>query len=427
MEAIKCYVPNCSLNATEICETCKKANCLQHSHAKTHPNHEIYPIFIEVSDSYKNPVIRSLNSTVCKCQKIRSDAQKNCKSLIQIILNETDSLVNTLNSIELQALALIVQLSSCSKVQTYQNKNPNEQLLVEFVKSGGTNCLDDKLEHCKPDLKGIILKDYIENFINCSPLQHSISFMAFSSRNSNVVNFYHLKDNAFKTLKLNENIGDRAGWCYLPDGRIFHYGGRRKDENIGTTLIINPGAKTAEFKSRGQKMRNVGQLAYYKGEIYVFGGFDVTPLALVQRYTLMKDTWTNLNPMPVASESCSSSCYGNSILLTGQNLISLYEYDRANDNFKVLIDLPSDYKIVWAANGKFFCLCQNLIYESDLYNKDSWSFYFESSVKVEIGRLLAPTAKRGELIFILFENQKLYTFNFATKKIAFITTIPKFT
>lgn len=426
MEAIKCYVLNCTSNASEICNTCKKANCLEHSHVKTHPTHDIHPIFVEVSNNYKNPIIKSLTSTICKCTKIRNDVQKNCNLLIQKVLNETNNLVNTLNSIELKAISLIGQLSSCSQVQIYQNKNPNQQLLVELIKLGGNNYLEENLELCKPDLKGSMLREYFENFINSSPLQHSISFMAFCSKNSNLINFYHLKDNAFKTSKLNENLGDRAGWCYLPDGKIFHYGGRRNEDNIGTTVIINPSTKTAEFKAKGQKMRNVGQVAYYKGEIYVFGGFNIKPLATVQRYNLMKDTWTNLNPMPAASESCSSCYYGNSILLTGQNLISLYEYDRQIDNFKVLMDLPSDYKIVWNANGKFFCLCQNLIYESDVFNKDSWSFYFESSVQVEIGRLLAPTVKRGELIFILFENQKLYTFNLTTKKIAFVTTIPKF-
>jgi hypothetical protein len=250
--------------------------------------------------------------------------------------------------------------------------------------------------------------------------------MAFFARNSSTLTLYHIKDNTIKTERFEEKMAERAGWCYLPDGKIFYYGGR-KDQNVGVACLINPSTRTIEFLKRGPELRNLGQLTYYKGEVYVFGGFAKQKASSsVLKFSLMKNIWMNLNDMPVASESCCSCFYGNSIVVTGENMISLLDYDRQNDSYKILMDIEIGFKTVWSANGKCFLLVKNCIYESEIFNKFSWKSYFETTVIVNHTRLMAPTVKRGEEIFILFENRQLYSFQLQTRRIRLVTEIAKF-
>jgi hypothetical protein len=425
MNEVKCYVANCSRPAVEGCEICSTTNCSVHLHSKAYPAHPTVPISIILTEEIKESKRSILTSVISKCTSTRLELIKSCETLVKKIQNDTKSLLKTLNQLQEDAQSLLNLLNSYETLQVYKNSSPNESKLLKFLNNTEKPEMLEQLSLIHPEVLSLLLKDFLSSFINSSPTMHNMTFFAFFTRNSGTLNLYNIKENQFKTSKLFDTLGDQAGWCYLPDGNIFHYGGRKKSENIGTTCIINPSNKNVKYLSDGKRKCCVGQVTFYKGEVYVFGGFNKAPLKSAFKYSFLKDSWNDLNDLPMASQDCCSCFYGNSIIVTGESFSGLYEFCRIENSYKIMADFEPGFKAIWSANGRCFCLSQNQVFETGIFEKFVWKRY-ETCLDFEPKRLMAQTAKRADEIYILFENKKLFAFKLDSRKMVFVTDLPKF-
>lgn len=426
MESFNCSIGNCSLPSGEYCDTCSKVFCKNHSHSTVN-SHITYPITKLLDSSEKSKISQLASWAIKKSSSLRKDVLTQTKTLIDQINQESAALISKLDYIISQAFSLASLSAELESVVLYRNQNKDQEVLVEYFTNN--YCIKSfiELEDFRVPIIEKILGDRVDFFVRPSSMQNSISKVAFFKKDSKTLVVYNVKTNKLEKKETKIMLGDRAGWCYLPEGSVFHCGGRVGKNNTGFACIINPNKLTVEPVKSSEEMRNVGQVTYHKGEVYVFGGFNKgSNLRKAFKYNLLKDNWIKLADLPSPSEDCSSCSYGKSIIVTGFNLQGILEYDRDSNSYSLLADLPIEHKIVWSAFGRCFCLAHNAIFETNLMELTTWTSYYQKSIQINQKRLLAPTFRRGNDIYILFENRHLYKFNLLSRSFSLLEVIPDF-
>lgn len=426
METYGCHIGNCSEPGIEFCETCNQIICKSHSHL-TMQSHKSYLVTKDLTSTEKIQISHVTSWAIQKSSNFRKEVLKSSKILIDQINQEATSLIIKLDNIISQAYLLSSTASKLDSILLYKNPNKDQQILIKYIKEGQNFEPFLELENFRAPLIEKILEDKLQEFIRSTPTQSSLFKMVFFKKDSKTMNVYNLKNNKIEKKETQIVMGDRAGWCFLPDGSVFHYGGRLGKENTDFACIINPEKFTIQPVKRNKKMRNAGQVTYFKGEVYVFGGFDKdASLGTAFKYNLLKDSWTDLANLPVPSEHCSSCYYGKSIMVTGFDLEGIYEYSCDSNIYKLRAQLPKEFNTIFSAFGRCYCICNNSILETNFMETTTWISYLERSVNVEQKRLLAPTIMRKSEIYLLYENLHLYKFNLKTRKISLLTIIPNF-
>ena len=426
MESFVCHIGNCSNPGLEYCETCDQVICRFHSHLLME-SHKTFTINKPLTSSEKSQISQIASWAIQKSSNLRKDVLKSSKILIDQINQEATSLISKLDNIISQAYLLNITASKLDSILLYKNPNKDQEILIKYIKEGQNFDLFLELENFRAPLIEKVLEDKLRDFIRSTPTQISLYKMVFFKHDSKTMNVYNIKTNKIEKKETEVVMGDRAGWCFLPDGSVFHCGGRIAKENTDFACIINPEKLAVKSVKKCTKMRNLGQVTYSKGEVYVFGGFNKgVSLGTAFKYNLLKNNWTDIANLPMPSEHCSSCCYGKSIMVTGRELDGIYDYSRKSNVYRLRAQLTKGYKTIFSAFGRCYCLCNNSVIETNFMETTTWISYIERSVVVEQKRLLAPTLRRGSCVYLLYENLHLYMFNLETRKVSLLKVIPSF-
>ncbi len=134
------------------------------------------------------------------------------------------------------------------------------------------------------------------------------------------------------------------GLYAVSDGENFIYIMKYWPSNSSAFWKYDPIAETYESLSEDDHSRWYGNMAYYNGMIYHFGGEGATSKALV--YDIANDSWTQLNNLPKDHFFHSVVVRNDKMYImggaTGYNspVDDLFEYNPADDTYSLISTLP---------------------------------------------------------------------------------------
>lgn len=409
MEQLKCQKISCRNDPLEVCQ-CGALVCEEHTHRNL-PGHRASPIYTEITDIQKAATYIRLLASLEQCRDKRQKLLRNSQSMISCILAETNMILERLKCIESEILQILNVLGKASAISTVKC-TPSETSLLDFIQNSKPFNISDI-----STLPNSLLNSETLEMIDNNPLQSESQYIACYKKSSKELQVLDVVSLQIKTSTGNSIMGDRAGWCLLPDGRIFHYGGWIGNNNTQLCVIINPTNRKIERVKDNKCVRNIGQCSYYKGNVYVFGGHNENTIPDSYRYNLLKDEWARIAPMPSKSRDTYSVTFGTRIVIGGQKHDSLYNYSPNADSYQESLHLTAEkMKIVWTGFGKVYVLSQNKIFESGLFDLNQWGCIREN-VDIDDNRLMGHSVRCSMWVYFLFEDHNLYRFNLQDKSI----------
>ena len=416
MENVVCEVTGCNREAEEYCK-CEAILCGSHTH-KAVAGHSSSPLRMIIHSSLKADIRRKVVEALDKCRHKQIELQKQSQRAIASILQETSISVQRIKFIEMELLQILNSIGTIDVLVLKGSSNLKEKPLADYMLTGGRLSMVSELELVNSSVLYSLIDPEIMESIDYSPLQTPSPYIACFKKGSKDMQVLNVTNMKIKINSTKALMGTRAGWCLLPDGRIFHYGGWVGDtKNTGICAIINPAQQSVEIIKSHKELRNLGQCSYYKGDVYVFGGHDQVTMLESFKYNILTNEWKAIASMPSKSRDCNSTVLGNTIVIGGMKHDSLLLYWPNSDIYKKTLQLSQEkYKIVWSGDGKVFVLWNDKIIESKTFDLNEWQCV-ASNIGINDNRLMGHSVRWGNWVFLLFEDKNLYKFNLQTKAI----------
>ncbi|OMJ82235.1 hypothetical protein SteCoe_17141 [Stentor coeruleus] len=247
-----------------------------------------------------------------------------------------------------------------------------------------------------------------------------VKSMIFFQQNTKTLTNISLLDLSVtkKTMNLPENMGASAGWCRIPKGKIFHYGGQLNPlyKPLCSCYIIDPQNLTAEKCPDGPNRKyTIGPCALLNDKIYIFGGSGVlgSLLSNSEMFSLIDNTWTTIANMPIASDYNCTAIYKDSIFVTGYR-IGVLLYSPVSNTYKELTQTVQGMKIVFTDSHSIYVLHMGTIIE---FTNGAWEILTKDSNLPVEPYLLSYPIKHSIWIYFILSNKSLYRFDLTTKSI----------
>ena len=420
MESFKCNQTGCNREAEENC-TCGVILCESHTHRSV-KGHSFTPLRMELHSSLKTDIRKSILNCLEKCSSKQIELQRQSQKSIASILEETSIAVQRIKIVEMELLELLHSLGRIDILVLKGSRDYKSRTLADYIGAGGRFAMVSELEQLNSDVLYSLVNKEIIDGIEHSPLQVPSPYIVCFRKASKELQILNVTDMKIKTTNAKALMGSRAGWCLLPDGRIFHYGGWIADtKNSSICAIINPEQKSIELMKSNHDLRNIGQCSYYKGDVYMFGGHNEDTFAKSFKYSILKNEWQAITPMPSLSRDCNSTVLGSTIVIGGMKHESLLLYGPSTDTYRKSLELSEKkYKIVWTGNRKVFVLWCGKIFESKPFDLNTWKCV-ANNLGIEDARLMGLSVRWGNWVYLLLENRNLYKFNLFTKTIEIVS------
>ena len=218
------------------------------------------------------------------------------------------------------------------------------------------------------------------------------------------------------TLPNNMTLYPHFGFCRLPDGDLFIYGGLKFNtiEDFSSSAYrISCTTNEVSLVSHHNRPRSyLSEIMYHEDSIYIFGGLDQSgTLHDVERYNLRINHWRQMSNFPVDIYWTSCTKLDSVALVLPYNHTMLFAYEFITDSYKEISNLncaPNSHKIVFTALAKVYILTDNRLYES-LY--DCELKVIDANTGVPNQHLIAPVNRVKLEIYFMLSDAYLYRFD----------------
>ncbi|CAG9310027.1 unnamed protein product [Blepharisma stoltei] len=188
-----------------------------------------------------------------------------------------------------------------------------------------------------------------------------------------------------KEIKIN-NLGKESCVVKLPNFKIF-CASSGSNYKYGLACVIDTKNWTYTLlPSKEWYRETVG--AYYKNQIYVFGGIkdegsshSCVPLAY--KFDLLQKQWRAVSSLPIGSDKCSCITFNKKILIVGNQHRHIYSYDVDSDSYSIITNSDmnigiNNFKLLVSAKKRVYLMQEwGMMYESEILNEHSWENILE--------------------------------------------------
>jgi hypothetical protein len=205
--------------------------------------------------------------------------------------------------------------------------------------------------------------------------------------------------------------------CVLPNGDVFIAGGGSLPGQYSDEAFI--------FKIQDDECVKLPSLSEPRGllactylnGIYTFGGFCESKLKIAEKFDIAESKWVRMSDMiePRHSSSCAV-IYDKIYIFLGGTTSSCEEYDIISNTYKLIpLDAPVSGSVAFTHESSIYLVC------NDSYTKYDRNFGVVKSKQhrnIDLWHMINNVIKyQDEVIFYDNWNQKVYSFNIASKKI----------
>lgn len=412
---MSCSEGNCLVEAEFYCDCRNKTlgMCVNHSnlHCQTPGMHKLIRIHTVLTSEEQETVLKMLLLNQKAIKEMKNTLEKFTKGLIEEIYQLHSKALKEATQIEKNIIANILTITTQHKVNKevydYQMKISDMEYVIDL----------DFFKESE-----ILLKTqnfYLKKFMQSIKLQHNsannlTSIMVFFQKNSKLLTRINILDLSIDTteVSIEKSMGGSAGWCQLPDKKVFHYGGQKSQllQPVCTCCIIDPGYKTILIRASGpEPLYSIGICCYFNNYVYIFGGStSFSALSMnAYRFDLKQNNWSQLASMPYPSENNISYEHNGVILITGCR-IGLAKYEPSIDKYSVMIEKIEGHKIMFTEGEKIFLLIQGRLI---VKNGGNWEQKGNVSAVPESEYLKSYCVRHMLWIYFLLSNNVMYRFN----------------
>jgi hypothetical protein len=205
--------------------------------------------------------------------------------------------------------------------------------------------------------------------------------------------------------------------CVLPNGDIFivgggHLLGQYSDEVFVFKIQDDECVKLPNLS----EPRGLIACTYLNG-IYTFGGFHESKLKIAEKFDIAERKWVRLSDMiqPRHSSSCVV-IYDKIYIFLGGTTSSCEEYDITSNTYKLIhLEAPDSGSVAFTHEDYIYLVCK------DSYTKYDRKFGVVKSKQhkeIDLWHMINNAIKYQDgVVFYDNWNQKVYSFNIASKKI----------
>lgn len=205
--------------------------------------------------------------------------------------------------------------------------------------------------------------------------------------------------------------------CVLPNGDVFIAGGgyslgRYSDEAFVFKISTEECVKLPSLS----QPRGFLACTYLNG-IYTFGGFQESKLKIAEKFDIAEHKWVPLSDM-IQPRHSSSCCviYDKIYILLGGTTSSCEEYDITSNTYKLIpLDTPNSGSVAFTHKDSIYLVCK------DSYTKYDRKFGVvgrKEYSEIDLWHMINNVIKyQDRVTFYDNWNQKVYSFNIASKKI----------
>lgn len=424
----KCSLQPC-INSIKFKCLCKGQNifiCQEHSHIHCQEpgSHKLLQIF------------KTLDQPSANLYANKRMEKHNALKVIKSMLRErTTELINYIYQKHFEAVKKIDNEQNLIR-KNIKSALLNKEILIEDYASFL------EMEDCDFDINSLIVdisdiekktdeffnKNFCEGVVKV-PSEKGVDMvknMIFFQQNTKTLINLNLLDLsvAKKTIYLPENMGASAGWCRIPQGKIFHYGGQLSSlyKPLNTCYIIDPQNLIAEKCPDGPYRKyTIGPCALLNNKVYIFGGAGVlgSLLSNSEMFCLTNKTWTTIANMPVASDYNCTAIHQDNIYVTGYR-IGVFLYSPIPDTYSELTQAVQGIKTMFTDSHSIFVLHMGTIIE---FSNGVWEILTQDSSLPSDLYLLSYPIKHSIWVYFVLSNKSLYRFNLTTKSVDCITLL----
>ena len=338
------YICNCKDSGIVLCKPHSIDHCLENGH------HKLKKINKDLNE-YDSAVLAEIllaNHNIL--QDLKKKLSNIASKLISAIYKENNKIMKTILLKEKNISSALSKIATEKEIsfESYDN----------LIKDEGLEFKLDEAFFKISEIEWSVKKFFSANFLESVQKQHNssnifTSTLGFFKKNSK--DFVKFDVKTFKTevipMNLDCNMGSLAGWCQLPNKKIFHYGGQKSALKIPLTkcCIIYPEINYIEMKADGPvPLYKIGLCCYHNDYVYLFGGSTILSAlsSEVYRYDLINDNWQKLQSLPFRSDHNSCITKNYNIWVTGSKL-GLLEYDITNNCYNEKFCKSDSYKLIF--------------------------------------------------------------------------------
>lgn len=416
-----CSYQGCLISSNFLC-SCKEPSiflCTKHSitHCQEQGNHNLLSVYISLNFEEKQKFVYKTEQRRKVLNNVKSALSQSTNDLISCISAKyKESIQNIMN--EQNKLILTLQ-----KVISTNEVNRKDYSLYQETYDYDVYMDNTMFEN--QTIKELINNYYSIDFLNAVKLiqipsaQNLTKSMVFFLKSSKtLVNLNIQNSNLTKAeVRLDNALGSNAGWCRLPDNRVFHYGGQKSSFSRpqSYTYIIDIGENDIRRKADGLvKKYNIGPCAYHDNSVYVFGGSSIfSVVSNSERFNVETNLWTCIEPLPNSSNHNSTVVINDQIYLTGENIGAL-KYNILENSYSEELLGFDGCKVIYSEGNNIFISYANRLTEK---NDGRWSHFPQATVVPQDTYLVSYPVKHENFIYFLLSNDYLYKFDIGKKEL----------
>jgi hypothetical protein len=409
----------CSFNHQIFCNTCFSIH-VESSFNKSHPTELLWE-----SLSGANPETLEKFKKVEHGKKIIKENLQNIQLFDESLKNEVeiiekkindhyDLIENEIEKAQNYLCGLWKELEECKRNTDASELAFMQKHNFQASKGKGIKLFDGNLddESCLGILKNLSnisvkgetsSKDSILYMIK--PRNKEIQILDLNSRNS------------FKKSLGKLPLKDSGAWCDMPNKKIFYCGGVQGSNFSNESFVIDVRDMSCQVLPVMHKSRALSSIIYYRGKVFVFGGYAGNNLTSCESFEFHSKEWKMISDMPVARSAFSVVEHKGHFYMTGEST-AIDRYDPKNDCFHTFVNVlasPCNYSTMATSENSLFIQQNNACIEIDLEK-----IKVKESHPTPQGKWWSSFPAKvvdGQIYFSRYDDGCLWTFNIKSKAI----------
>lgn len=371
---MSCSYGSCSERADFYCGWCKGYRielCKRHSseHCAETGQHKLSKLYCLVEENQKGNLLEIMSHKLASLIDLKSKVLSITNNLVKYIYQQGQKSLDLIQEAQNELYQHIKSLNISNEIlqTTYENLTKLEGL--EFILD--TALLD--YSSISTEIEGFYSKNFLSSIKSQHPdTKNYTTIISYFARNSKNLITFNVANSKYESVAIDieKPMGNCAGWCLLPEKKVFYYGGQKNAlyAPLDICCIIDPETNKLEMKRRGPiKLYNIGLCSYFDDNVYMFGG--LTNLGLIvansYKYSIVNDTWADIAPLPSPSGFNSSALVSGNIMITGK-MFTLLMYNPQTNTYLEKISKAEYSKFLLPYGYKFFLFCKRVLIEGDL-------------------------------------------------------------
>ena len=212
-------------------------------------------------------------------------------------------------------------------------------------------------------------------------------------------------------------LKDSGTWCDLPNHRLFYCGGVQGLNFSNEAYTIDPKDMSHQVHPAMHRSRALSSVIYYRGKVYVFGGYSGINLSSCECFDLHSKDWKMISDMPIARSAFSVAEFKGFFYMTGDST-SIDKYDPKNDCYRTFVNVlpaPCSYSTIAAYENSLFIQQANSCIEVDLEK-----FKIKDTYPIPAGKwwsFFPAKVIDGQILFSRYDDTGIWNFSLQNKTI----------